>query len=55
MNEKTIYTKRVAYELRKMGYPIVRVEVNPNKPEFDCWVFAADDNFYEALKEITKH
>ena len=55
MNEKTIYTKRVAYELRKMGYPIVRVEVNPNKPEFDCWVFAADDKFYKALKEITRH
>jgi hypothetical protein len=31
-NEKIIYTKWVAYELRKKGFPIVRVEINPNKP-----------------------
>ena len=31
-NEKIIYTTWVARELRKQGFPIVRVEVNPNKP-----------------------
>ena len=52
--EKIVYTKWVAYELRKQGFPIVRVEVNPNKPQFDCYVFAATDEFYAALAKI-KH
>jgi hypothetical protein len=37
-----------------MGFPIIRVEVNPNKPQFDCYVFAESDEFYEALTAITK-
>ena len=53
MSEKIIYTRWVACELRKQGFPIVRVEVNPNKPEFDCYVFAESDEFYKALKAIT--
>lgn len=55
MKEKVIYTKRVAYELRKMGFPIIRVEINPNKPQFDCWVFAETAELIEALLTITKH
>lgn len=54
MKEKIIYTRWLAYELRKKGFPIVRVEVNPNKPEFDCYVFAETDDFNSALLEITK-
>ena len=53
MTEKTIYTKRVAYELRKQGFPIVRVEVNPNKPQFDCWVFEETPELLEAFIKIT--
>ena len=56
MTEKIIYTRWVAYELKKQGYPIIRVEINPNKPQFDCYVFEATDGFYKALKTITdKH
>lgn len=51
--EKVIYTRWVAYELRKQGFPIVRVEVNPNKPQFDCYVFAETAEFIEALLNIT--
>ena len=51
MAEKTIYSKWVAYELRKQGFPIVRVEINPNKPQFDCWVF---EETAEMLKALTK-
>ena len=53
MSEKIIYTRKVAYELRKQGYPILRVEVHPNKPQFECYVFAATDDFYKALLTIT--
>lgn len=51
--EKVIYTKWIAYELRKQGFPIVRVEVNPNKPQFDCWVFAETPEFKEAFLKLT--
>lgn len=53
MSEKIIYTKWVAYKLRQQGFPIVRVEVNPNKPQFDCYVFAETPEFYKALSAIT--
>ena len=53
MKEKIIYTKRIAYELRKQGFPIVRVEVNPNKPEFDCYVFQETEEFINALIALT--
>ena len=53
MNEKTIFTKWVAYELRKQGFPIERVEINPNKPQFDCWVFKETPELINALKQIT--
>ena len=53
MNEKIIYTKWVAVELRRRGFPIVRVDVNPNKPQLDCWVFEATDEMIAAFTEIT--
>ena len=53
MAEKIIYSKWVAYELRKQGFPIVRVEINPNKPQFDCWVFAETAEMLDALTKIT--
>lgn len=55
MSEKIIYTKKVAYELRKQGFPIVRVDVNPNKPQFDCYVFENTEAFQQALTAITNN
>lgn len=53
MKEKIIYTKWVAYELRKQGFPIVRVEVNPNKPQYDCWIFEETPELIKAFIKIT--
>ena len=53
--EKIIFTRRVAYELRKQGFEILRVEINPNKPEFDCYVFAESEEFSKALAAISKN
>lgn len=47
--EKKIYTKQVAYYLRKQGFKIIRVEPNENKPEFDAYIFEASPAFYKAL------
>ena len=40
MKEKIIYTRWIANKLIAAGHPVERVEANPNKPEFDCWIFA---------------
>lgn len=45
MKEKVIYTRWLANKLVQAGHPVVRVEENPNKPEFDCWVFAETAEF----------
>lgn len=52
--EYMIYTRRIAYELRKQGFPIERVEINPNKPEFDCYVFNNTEAFQKALTALTR-
>lgn len=56
MKEKIVYTRWLAIELVKQGYPVVRVEVNPNFPQYDCWVFAETADFKKALTNIAnKH
>jgi hypothetical protein len=55
MKEKIIYSKWVAYELRKQGFEILRVEVNPHKPQFDCYVFEATDSMIAAFTKITSN
>lgn len=47
--EKIIYSRWLAVELRKLGFEILRTEVNPNHPQFNCWVFELNDNFNKAL------
>ena len=49
-----IYTKRVAIALQKLGFAIVKVGINPNKPEFNCYFFEDSVEFQSALRELTK-
>ena len=48
----TVYTRWVAVELRKKGFKIVEVQPNPNKPEFDCYLFEDSKALQQAMKEI---
>lgn len=49
MKEKIIYTRWLACELIRQGFPVVRVEENPNKPGFNCYVFAETEEFLVAF------
>lgn len=51
--EFTIYTKWLAYELRKQGFRIVRTEINPNHPEYDVWVFENSTDLQIAISYLT--
>lgn len=52
MKEKIIYTRSIANKLVQAGFPVVRVEENPNKPDFDCYVFAETADFKKAFTNI---
>lgn len=52
MKEKVIYTRKLANKIVQAGFPVVRVEANPNKPEFDCYVFAETADFKKAFTNI---
>ena len=52
MGEKIIYTRWLAAALIRAGFPVVRIEQNPNKPEFDSWVFAETADFKLAFANI---
>lgn len=51
-NEKVIYTRWLATALIKQGFPVLRIEKNPKKPELDCYVFAETDDFKLAFTNI---
>lgn len=36
---KEIYSMKMATYLRRLGFKIESVEVNPYKPEFNMWLF----------------
>lgn len=52
MKEKIIYTRWLASDLVKAGFPVVRIEQNPNYPELDCYVFAETAEFKLAFMNI---
>ena len=54
MKEKTIYTKWLAYQLRKQGFKLLRTEINPNFPQFDCWVFEDNLDLQIAIRCLTE-
>lgn len=51
MEIKKIYTRRMAVYLRERGFKILGTEVNPNKPEFDVYLFENTPAFEAAMLE----
>lgn len=51
MNEKKIFTKRMALYLRQCGLPIIRTEPNKCKPEFDVYIFKNSFELQTAISE----
>lgn len=54
-NEKKIFNRRLALELRKKGFDIIKTEPNFYKPEFDVYIFKDSDELQSALTEITQN
>lgn len=50
---KTIYSKWLAYELRRRGFQIVSSYPNPHKPQYDCYDFEETPELIAAFTELT--
>ena len=48
----TIYTKRVAYQLREKGFKIVKTGINKQHPQYDTYIFKNSEEFQKALHEL---
>lgn len=53
-NEFTVYAKWLAYELRKQGFRLIRTDINPNWPQFSCWVFEDCEDLQIAISYLTR-
>lgn len=54
MKERVIYTRKMAYELRKMGFKIIRVIPDKKKPYFDNYIFEDSLELQQAMKQLSK-
>lgn len=52
MKTKIIYTRWLAYELRKQGFKILSYEINKNNPKLYCWVFEDNNSLQEATLKL---
>lgn len=50
-----IYTKRVAYELRKRGFKFFGTDINEHFPQYLVYLFEDTPELHAALVEITAH
>ena len=49
-----IYSMKMATYLRKLGFKIESVDVNPYKPEFNMWLFKDTPELREAMGRYKK-
>ena len=49
---KAVRSKRMAWLLRKAGFPIISVEPDRYKPEYDVYIFEKTLDFQKAFDKI---
>lgn len=52
-NQLIIYSKKLAYTLRQMGFKIIGVGVNEKFPQFDTYIFENTQELNEILYKLT--
>lgn len=50
--EYIVYSRRIMYKLREMGFAYDYVRPNLKKPEYDCYVYIWSSALQEALDDI---
>ena len=52
MPNRIVYSLRVHLALQKMGFNYLVEMRNPQKPQFNCWVYEATPAFTEAMDKL---
>lgn len=47
--EYVVYTKKLAFELRKQGFKLLRTGINENFPQFDTYIFENSEALQKAI------
>ena len=50
-----VYSRKVAFELRKLGFQIIQISPNPYRPELDIYYFDDKPVFKEAFEKVMKN
>lgn len=54
-NEKIIYSKKLALELRKQGFQLLRTGINENFPQFITYIFKDDERLQDAINAYSNN
>ena len=54
MKEYIIYSRRVALELRKQGFNLLRTGINENFPQYNTYIFEDSAELHRALANMNK-
>ena len=49
-----IYTRWLAYALRKQGFKIIGTDINEYHPEYTVWLFEDSSNLQAAITQLSK-
>lgn len=49
-----VYTRWLAYELRKLGFKIIGTDINEYHPEYTVWLFENSQKLQQAIPNLTK-
>lgn len=52
--EYIIYSKWLAYDLRKRGFKLIKTDINKNHPQYITWVFENSEALQAAITQLTK-
>lgn len=55
IKEKIIYSKWLAYELRKNGFKLIKTDINKNYPQYITWIFIDSEELQKAITQLTKN
>lgn len=50
--EKIIYTKKLALELRKAGFKLLKTGINENFPQYNTYIFEDSEELRQAISKI---
>ena len=53
--EYLIYTKKLALELRRLGFKILRTDINKNYPQYDVYIFKDSEELQRAITQLNKN